>query len=106
MQFVQAIISLCSPEEGGRGRPLAPHISCQLFFDDVESLAEHGWDCRIYIDRKSGPIAPGTSGVPVRIAFLSPEAVIPHLRPGTAFRIWESGTIGMGTITSMRADAP
>jgi hypothetical protein len=100
MYIVEASISLLSRAEGGRRWPLVPpRYSCPLFFDDVAELVGAGWDCRIFIDPNTGPIAPGTSGVLVRIAFLSPGNVLPYLAQGTEFRLWEAGTIGSGVIT-------
>lgn len=100
MHTIEASISLLSGPEGGRRRPLvSPSYSCPLFFDDVPELVGAGWDCRIFIDPNTGPIAPGTSSVLVRIAFLSPGKVLPYLAKGTEFRLWEAGTIGSGVIT-------
>lgn len=102
MHLVEATISLRSTAEGGRRRPLiSPLYSCPLIFDGLSELGGQCWDCRIFIDPKNSPVAPGTSGIPVRIAFLSPDAVVPFLARGTEFRLWEAGTIGSGIITSV-----
>ena len=35
----------------------------------------------------------------VSIAFLSPEMVLPHLKVGDRFEMWERGVIGHGVTT-------
>jgi hypothetical protein len=45
-------------------------------------------------------IQPGDTVRDIEIKFLSPDEVLPHIRTGTKFDLWESGLIGEGEVVS------
>ena len=58
-------------------------------------IADENWACRIYMDNQG--IGPGeTRNVAMR--FLLPHFVVPQLRRGTKFELWECGIVGEGEV--------
>jgi hypothetical protein len=43
-------------------------------------------------------LRPGSISDEVPIVFLSEDEVLPHLKPGATFTLWEGKTIGTGTV--------
>ncbi|MCB2182260.1 MAG: hypothetical protein KQH63_09560 [Desulfobulbaceae bacterium] len=103
METAIARIRLKATEEGGKRSPvgLGGDFGCPVFFRDVEALSEHGYDCRLLLQRVGKTIAPGDTAENIPLAFLSPEEVFPHLRIGVRFQLWEAGEIGEGEITEI-----
>jgi len=99
MKRAIARISLARTEEGGRRTPIsAATYPCPVFFEGVPELSAHGYDCRIALSDLGRPISPGDTVDEVAMAFLSADEVLPHLRPGVTFTLWEGKTIGRGTV--------
>jgi hypothetical protein len=103
MKTVLAKLQLLPTTKGGRSTPLVParDFGCPVFFKDVPGLTEHGYDCRFLIRTFGKIIHPGETVWNVPLAFLSPEEVLPHVKIGTKFALWESGWIGEGEITAI-----
>lgn len=99
MKRVIARISLARTEEGGRRTPISVAIySCPVFFEGVPELCAHGYDCRIAVSEIGRPISPGDTVDEVALAFLSADEVLPFMRHGVTFTLWEGKTIGRGTV--------
>jgi len=99
MKRVTATISLARTEEGGRRTPIsAATYGCPVFFEGVPELSAHGYDCRMSFSGLGRPIAPGDTIHEVALTFLSADEVIPHLKPGVTFTLWEGRPIGRGTV--------
>lgn len=106
MKRVIATIHLIRTEEGGRKQPLPPKIfGCPVFFENVPELQEHGYDCRFLLAEHAEPISPGRTVDGIALLFLSPDEVLPHMKPGVRFSLWEGKTIGSGTVIRVE-DAP
>ena|SRR5881396_3116215 len=103
MKDVLVRISLRRTEDGGRQGPILPvrDFSCPVFFRNVPDLAGHGYDCRLLVRRTGKPIAPGETADGIPIIFLSTEDVLPHLRVGISFELWEGRIIGDGEVMEM-----
>jgi len=103
MKTIAAHITLFRPEEGGRERPISAvrDFSCPVYFQDIPELGRHAYDCRLLLRGRGKEIAPGESADDVEIAFLSPDDVLPHIRVGSRFELWESKIIGTATVTHM-----
>lgn len=102
MKSILADIALKETADGGKTIPITgPIYSCPVFFDDIAALANSGWDCRILIGEHGEPIPPGGGAHAVAIVFLSPEIVLPHMKVGVTFTLWEGRTIGSGTVVEV-----
>ncbi|POP44430.1 hypothetical protein CHU32_03210 [Superficieibacter electus] len=103
MRAIRTTLQLYSTDEGGRRLPLlaARPFGCPLYFKDIEALAAYGWDCRIFVNLIGRDIYPGETIKDVEIAFLSADIVLPYLKTGTEFLLWEAGYIGRGIITQI-----
>jgi hypothetical protein len=51
------------------------------------------------------PIRPGGAVGEIALLFLSANEVLPHMRAGVRFSLWEGRTIGSGTVVRVE-DAP
>jgi hypothetical protein len=99
MNEVIARIRLRRTEDGGRSTPIPPTtFGCPLFFEGIPELSHHGYDCRMFIGEHGRPILPGTTADGIALVFLSPDEVLPHMKPGVTFSIWESKIIGRGEV--------
>ena len=103
MKTVHASLTLLTTAEGGRHLPIMSvrDFSCPVFFEDVPALAKHGYDCRLLVGRLRSEIYLGETVQDIQIAFLSPDDVLPHIRSGTRFYLWEGRRIGVGEVTSV-----
>jgi hypothetical protein len=103
MKIAFATIRLKATKEGGKSKPIGHggDYSCPAFFKDVKALSEHGYDCRLLLQRLGKSIYPGDTVRNVPMAFLSPDEVFLHLRVGVRFKLWEGGEIGEGEITEI-----
>ncbi|MGO9314971.1 MAG: hypothetical protein ACLQBD_11055 [Syntrophobacteraceae bacterium] len=103
MKTVLTTITLFSMPRGGRISPIIPlrDFGCPVFFKNVSALSDHGYECRLLVRGLSKAIQPGETVHDVTIAFLSPEEVMPHIKVGTKFDLWEGGWIGEGEITAI-----
>lgn len=103
MKTILARITLISTVQGGRRSPITPlrDFGCPVFFKNIPELADHGYDCRLLVHEAGTEILPGGSEENVAMAFLSPEKVMPHIRVGTKFDLWEGKVIGAGEITAI-----
>ena len=94
-------IQLLTTEEGGRRFPLlSPHFRCPVFFEDIPELSVpgHAYDCNLFVAELNRQILPGDTVEEIAMAFLAPDLVFPHLKPGARFRLWEGKTIGTGLV--------
>ncbi len=99
MKQVVAKISLLRTEDGGRRTPISvPTYACPVFFQGVPELSAHAYDCRMSVSALGQSISPGDTLDEVVLVFLSANEVFPHMRPGVTFTLWESRTIGSGTV--------
>lgn len=102
MAVIKVKIKLYETNEGGR-KVSIPNMkfSCPVFFEELDSLSAHGYDCRLRFDKFSNPIRPGETVDDVEINFLSEDELFPFLKRGLQFKIWEAGFIGEGIITKV-----
>ena len=105
--MIFARITLRPSAQGGRSGPILPvrDFGCPVFFKDIPALAAHGYDCRLRVRQLGKAIDPGATAENVPIAFLSPAEVLPHLRVGTKFDLWEGRPIGEGEVTALEQEA-
>jgi hypothetical protein len=90
-----ARIHLFATEQGGRTQPIpAAQFGCPLFF------ADEGFDCRLLLDQTGSPLLLGTTMV-VPIKFLNPQSVMPRLKVGEHFLLWEGKYIAEGEVTEI-----
>lgn len=76
-------------------------FGCPIFFKDIVELSDHGYDCRILVNKYGRDIHPGESVHNLDILFLSPDKVFKYIEVGAEFYLWEGGYIGDGVITSI-----
>ncbi|WP_416391617.1 hypothetical protein NR756_02685 [Alloalcanivorax xenomutans] len=102
MKEVFAKITLLSAKEGGRKQAI-PLMSfgCPIYIENTPELAGHAYDCRLLVQEYGSPILPGETVKKIKIVFLSPNEVIPLLKIGTRFTLWEGKTIAYGEIISI-----
>ncbi|HYO56160.1 hypothetical protein [Archangium sp.] len=96
-----ASIHLKTTEDGGRATPISPALyRATVFFENVPELQEHGYDCRLARAGAddSNLIPPGESVDEVALMFLSADEVLPYMRTGVRFSLWEGKTIGSGIV--------
>jgi hypothetical protein len=72
--------------------------SATAFFEGVAELSKHGYDFRMRPVDTQHSISPGETIEEVELAFLSAEEVIPHLKRGTIFSLWEGKKVGHGIV--------
>jgi hypothetical protein len=102
MPKVKVQIALLRSDQGGRTQAIpAARFGCPVFFEDIPELADHAYDCRFLVAEHGGSIAPGETTEGVEVVFLSPETVLPHIRPGVRFTLWEGKPIGKGQVVSV-----
>jgi len=100
MKRAIAKITFLSAEEGGRTQPLpSMNFGCPVFFEGVDALSAHGYDCRLILLEYGMPISPGETVNEIAMIFLYPEDVFPHLEQGIRFTLWEGKTIAHGEIS-------
>ncbi len=100
MRHVIAKVHFLSNDEGGRAQTIPlMNFGCPVFFDNVPDLSAHGYDCRLLIPEYGSPISPGDTVEQLGLIFLSPEDVLPYLRKGVRFTLWEGKAIAKGEIT-------
>jgi hypothetical protein len=99
---IKVRITLLRTDQGGRTQALpAGRFGCPVFFEGIPELADSGYDCRLVVPDRDTTVAPGESADDIEALFLSPEVVLPHLRPGVRFTLWEGKTIGKGEVVSV-----
>ena len=99
MKRVIARISLVRTEDGGRRTPISMlTYGCPVFFEGVPELSAHAYDCRMSVSDLGKPIAPGDTVDEIALVFLSADEVLPHMKPGVTFTLWEGKTIGRGAV--------
>ena len=99
MKRVIASIHLKKTEDGGRKSAIiGPIYHATAFFEDVPALWEFGLDCRMLVAERGKPILPGEMVDEIALLFLYPDDVLPHLRTGIEFTLWEGKIIGTGTV--------
>jgi hypothetical protein len=99
MKYIVAKIQLLSTDRGGRRQPLpSQRFGCPVLFENLPALSGIGYDCRLMVDEWGEEIRPGDVVERIRIVFLSPDEVLPHMRPGVKFSLWEGRTIGFGEV--------
>jgi hypothetical protein len=60
-------------------------------------LTSGNWDCRMVFPDSLGPVEFGKT-VTALIQFMNPKEVLPTLRPGDTFQLWEMGIIATGKV--------
>jgi hypothetical protein len=86
-----ARIRLLRTEEGGWRHPkTGPMLKCPLEFQGKM------FDCAVFLD-DVGPLAPGDEAK-VPIDFLWPELIVPRLKVGDHFTLWDLGTKAEGVV--------
>lgn len=101
MQRVFAKISLIESSDGGRSEPIPIiNFGCPAFFD-AEPLMGHGYDCRLLLKEYGKELIPGRVFNKVPMAFLWEDDVLPYLKIGTKFCLWEGKTIAQCEIQEM-----
>lgn len=88
-------------ESGRKGDILAISYGCPVFFEGVEALSHHGYDCRILFDEYGRGASLGETVHAVPMIFLSPDEVFSNVGVGTTFRLWEGGVIAHGVVVEM-----
>lgn len=88
-------------ESGRKGDIPAIRYGCPVFFESVEALSSHGYDCRILFDELGRGAFFGETVHAVPMIFLSPDEVFHHVRVGTTFRLWEGGFIAQGVVVGI-----
>ena len=87
-------LELLSRSAGGRSGPTpSTFLGCPF------GIEGEYFDCRLDFS-DTGPLSPGGKAR-VPVVFLSPSLVIPRLRPGTAFTLWEGKIIGQGLVVEI-----
>jgi hypothetical protein len=100
MKRAIAKVTFLSTEEGGRTQPIPlMNFGCPVFFEGVDALSSHGYDCRLLISEYGAAISPGETVNELAMIFLYPEDVFPHLKIGVRFTLWEGRTIARGEIS-------
>ena len=95
-----AKITFLSAEQGGRTQPIPlMNFGCPVFFEGIDALSAHGYDCRLLVPEYGTAIFPGETVNGLAMIFLYPEDVFPHLRQGVRFTLWEGKTIAHGEIS-------
>ena len=104
MKTVLASLILHPTEDGGRSSPILPDrdFGCPVFFASIPELSGHGYDCRIRAKQLEKEIRPGDSVQDIPIVFMSSEEILPYLKIGTKFCLWEGKLIGLGEITAIK----
>jgi hypothetical protein len=93
---VSARIRLFSKQEGNpKHFPICPPLyECPLYYNDQY------YDCQLILDKYDQPVELGTSfEAPVKLKW--PQAILPKLKSGDSFCLWEDGIIGEGKITAV-----
>lgn len=102
MKSIAAKITFLSTEDGGCSQPIpVMNFGCPVFIEGVPELSEHAYDCRLLVSELGKPISPGDVIDRLPMVFLSSDEVIPHLRKGTRFTLWEGRTIACGEVVSI-----
>ena len=91
---ILAEVHLLATQDGGRKCPTpSDKFGCPVGFE-----GEY-FDMRIDLS-EAGSLSPGmTKEVPIR--FLWPELILPRLRMGSEFTLWDGKTIGHGRVTKI-----
>lgn len=105
MRRVIASITLKGVDEGGRRTPISvPTYGCPIFFENVPELSAHCYDCRMMVSELAEEIPPGATVSEIALMFLSEDEVLPHLKPGVTFTLWEGKTIGTGRVVRIEGE--
>lgn len=102
MKRAIARIKFLSSGEGGRSQSIPlMNFGCPVFFEGIPELSKHGYDCRLLVPEHGAEISPGETVEKLQIIFLFPEDVIPFVKAGTRFSLWEGKTIARGEILGL-----
>lgn len=85
-------INFYPTDKNGRKLPTDP-----TFFGSIFVIDDSKYDCRLLLNT-IGSIAPGESKKNVPIKFLYPELVLPKLKEGTKFFLWDMRNIAEGEV--------
>ena len=89
-------LELLPTEHGGRSLPTPDtFLGCPFVFEGEL------FDCRLDFS-DIGPLNPGARAR-VPVVFLSPALIVPRLRRGSSFTIWEGRPIGQGAVVEVVA---
>ena len=93
--YIRAEVHLFGTDEGGRNGPTPP---CQ--FGCLAEIEGEFFDCRLQLE-DIGSLAPGTTAaVPIR--FLRSDLVLPLLKVGAQFKLWEGRYVGTATVLEVQ----
>ncbi len=87
-----ANIKFYSTENGGRKSAISTN-----FYGCIFSLEDSKHDCRLLLEN-IGAVAPGENKKSVPIKFLCADLVIPKIKAGSKFYLWEGGNIAEGVV--------
>jgi hypothetical protein len=95
---VEAVITLLPKGESSRTKPL--NWSINGYFGCPMVLPSGNWDCRIIFPSETAPIELGSTTIG-QLQFLSPGAVLPQIKVGTEFRLWDVGIFAYGRVIKL-----
>ena len=85
-------VKFYSSSENGRRLPTNSKTFGVIFV-----IGESKHDCRLLLS-EIGPISPGETKSSVPIKFLCPDMVIPKIKVGMEFNLWDMREIASGTV--------
>ena len=88
-----------SPRRGEVRDDVIGYFGCPFAFQSEM------FECRMIFPDAGGSVALGSTAR-AQIQFLSPHLILPRLKQGDAFELWEMGTIAKGRITKMIKSEP
>lgn len=92
---IKVNVQFYKTEENGRKSPTAAE-----YFGCIFVIGSDKHDCRLLL-QAIGPIAPGDYKKNVPIKFLYTELVMPKLKIGTKFYLWDMRNIAEGEVTQI-----
>lgn len=99
MKRVNAKVTFLTTKDGGRSEAIpVMNYGCPIFFEGIPALSDGAYDSRLLVTEHGKPIFPGDIVEDIDMIFLSPDKVIPYLRKGVHFSLWEGKIIAHGEI--------
>ncbi len=96
---IYVTVNFFSTEDDGRKLP-----TNSLMFGSIFVIDHSNFDCRLLLD-KIGAISPGEKKEKVPVKFLCPEIVMPKLKAGTKFYLWDMRNIAEGEVEEIISSA-
>ena len=77
-------------------------FKCPVFFKEGQNIiTDQGYEARIDFSFAQAPIQLGARLNDCEIHFLSKDEIMPSLKLGVSFYLWEAGYIGEGAISKI-----